>query len=241
MRGYNADEVRAFLQSLSAEWEQVLEDNRRLKSELERTQASLRSYTDMEEIMRKTLYQAEQSSMATMDAARRDAELKLAAAEQQAREIRAEAQLERQREEMRLQDLLEKRATIMGQLRAFLKNELDQLQHHEANLIGRSQPLDLPLSPTAEAIQEVQTTVAPVPTPTPEAPRRPEPLPEVPPKPEAVPSLEPIRMAAPQDPILPEKPTPRPVAQKRQGSSFFDQAIQHSDKSAIIESLSEDL
>ncbi|MEO0640358.1 MAG: DivIVA domain-containing protein, partial [Bacteroidota bacterium] len=62
LRGYDKDEVDAFLLALSQEWEHQLEAYRSLKEELEKTQSKYNTLKEVEDILHKTLMQAEQSS-----------------------------------------------------------------------------------------------------------------------------------------------------------------------------------
>lgn len=246
MRGYNTDEVRAFLQSLSTEWEQALDENKRLKSELDKTQERLKNFTDMEDIMRKTLYQAEQSSKAAVEAAARDAQLKIAEAEQRAKAIIAQAELERQKEEMKLQELVDKKAAIIGQLKSFLKSELDHIGQYEENQVRRSTPrsepvvipqrleLEVPPPVITAPVEPQKTAQAPKPEPVAEAPRM-----EVTPMPKALerelPLFEPEAQPAAEQKVE-RTQTPAEKAQ-----SFFDKIAGQNQKSAIISELSKGL
>ncbi|MEM9984002.1 MAG: DivIVA domain-containing protein, partial [Bacteroidota bacterium] len=67
MRGYDREEVHAFLQALAQEWEQQLVAHKDLKEELERTKASYRTLKEVEDMLHRTLMQAEQSARDTVE------------------------------------------------------------------------------------------------------------------------------------------------------------------------------
>jgi cell division initiation protein len=234
MRGYNADEVRAYLQSLSQEWERVLDDNKRLKGELDKATERLKSYTEMEDIMRKTLHQAEQTARSTQEAAQREAELKIAEASQRAKAIIAEAELERSQIQHSMQDLLDKKHQVVGQLKAFLKSELQEIASYEENLVRK-------MAQTAKALMpppapEPAMPVAPEAARAPEAPVAAQPAPQAP-TPNPVPRAEaPVEKSAPA-PVA--EPAPL-VSLKPDSRSFFEQVLQPAKPPVVID-LSQDL
>jgi cell division initiation protein len=131
LRGYDKDEVAAFLNSVSMEWERFLEDHRRTKIELDKTTASLDNLRQVETALHKTLLQAEETSKTTMEHAKRDAELKLAEADSKAKEIVKRAIEERSRVEMQINELISRRNEILQQLKSYLQAQTERLQTFE--------------------------------------------------------------------------------------------------------------
>ena len=70
LRGYNRVEVDAFLHEVSQALENQIEANRALTSEIEKLKASYHTLKEVENMLHKTLMQAEHSSRATMENAR---------------------------------------------------------------------------------------------------------------------------------------------------------------------------
>jgi cell division initiation protein len=157
IRGFDPDEVKAFLQTLAQEWENQLSENRSLKAELKATQESLQHFREMESMLHKTLLQAEQSSKATLENAQREAEIRLQEAEQQAQQLlhaaRVESEMKKQEAEQRAVGILSqayedrsrierevhqlnmRRNEILSQLSLFLTSQLERIQsfsQHEA-------------------------------------------------------------------------------------------------------------
>lgn len=131
LRGYDKDEVTAFLNTLSMEWERFVEDYRRQKAELEKTQASLDSLRQVESALHKTLLQAEETSKTTMEHAKRDADLKLAEAESKAKELIHRSMEERSRIDMQINELVSRRNEILQQLKSYLQAQAERLKTFE--------------------------------------------------------------------------------------------------------------
>lgn len=131
LRGYDTEEVRAFLQTLSDEWEQQQHDMRQMKAHLDQLQADYNSLKKVENMLHKTLLQAEQSAKHTMDNALQKAELKIQAAEAQAREIvrRSEDSIVTLNQD--IDKLDSRKEEVILHLEVFLKSQLDRLRAFE--------------------------------------------------------------------------------------------------------------
>lgn len=76
-RGYEKDEVNAFLVTLSQEWERVLDENKECRIKLEATEREVTKLREVESSLYKTLKTAEDTGANVIDQARRTAELHL--------------------------------------------------------------------------------------------------------------------------------------------------------------------
>lgn len=76
-RGYEKDEVNAFLVTLSQEWERVLDENKECRIKLEATEREVSKLREVESSLYKTLKTAEDTGANVIDQARRTAELHL--------------------------------------------------------------------------------------------------------------------------------------------------------------------
>jgi cell division initiation protein len=167
LRGFDPDDVKAFLHSLSNEWETVLVENKTLKIELEKTKETLNGYKEMESMLHRTLMQAEQSSRLVHENAQREAELKIMEAEQQANQLIQSASLEselklqeaeqrslhiinrsydeRSRIEMEINQLLHRRNEILNQLHLYLNSQLERIKAFQ-----KEETVQLTITPTEE-------------------------------------------------------------------------------------------
>jgi len=90
-RGYEKEEVDAFLLSLSQEWERVMEENKDIRRKLEMAERELGRLKDVEASLFKTLKTAEDTGAHMIDHANKTAELHLREAQMKAEAIMSEA------------------------------------------------------------------------------------------------------------------------------------------------------
>lgn len=76
-RGINKEEVHAFLISLSHEWERMLDENKELKSDVQKLEREVQKLREVETTLFKTLKTAEDTGANVIDQANRTAELHL--------------------------------------------------------------------------------------------------------------------------------------------------------------------
>jgi len=88
LRGFDKDEVNAFLTSMSQEWERVLDESKSLKIKLEGSEKEVQKLREIESSLFKTLKTAEDTGVNMIDQANKAAELHLKEAQ-----INAEAVL----------------------------------------------------------------------------------------------------------------------------------------------------
>ena len=100
-RGYDIDEVNAFLNSLSQEWERVMNDNKLLKMQLEIAEKELNKLRDVEMTLFRTLKTAEETSNHITEQANRTAEKYIQESRQKTDETIVEA---RRKASMIIQD-----------------------------------------------------------------------------------------------------------------------------------------
>ena len=139
-RGYDREEVDAFLHALSQEWERQLEASKAIKEELDRVQSSYNTLKEVENMLHKTLIQAEQSSRDTLDNARQKAEIKLREADAQANEIVRKGIEDRDGVQKEISELSRKRDQLLIQLRGFLKTQLDYLDTYQLTELPPAKP-----------------------------------------------------------------------------------------------------
>jgi cell division initiation protein len=92
-RGYEKDEVNAFLLTLSQEWERVLDENKECRIKLEATEREVSKLREVESSLYKTLKTAEDTGANVIDQARRTAELHLKESQLKADALINEAKL----------------------------------------------------------------------------------------------------------------------------------------------------
>lgn len=91
-RGFDVEEVYAFLEVVREEMEDLLRENAALKEQLYRAESQIKEYRDMETTLRETLMTAQQMVEEYKTNARKEAELMIREAELKADAILKEAQ-----------------------------------------------------------------------------------------------------------------------------------------------------
>lgn len=90
-RGYEKEEVDAFLLSLSQEWERVMEENKELRKRLEITEKEVSRLREVENSLFKTLKNAEDTGAQVIGSAQRTADLHIKEAQMKSEGILNEA------------------------------------------------------------------------------------------------------------------------------------------------------
>jgi cell division initiation protein len=130
-QGYNKDDVHNYLNNLSLEWERMVEDHKRVKTELEKTSSALDNLRQVESALHKTLLQAEETSKSTIENAKTTADLRIQEAEAKAKEMLRTAIEDRSRVEMQINELVARRNEILNQLKSYLSAQTERLRTFE--------------------------------------------------------------------------------------------------------------
>ena len=130
-RGYDPEEVGAFLQMVATQWEEIRDEHQGLNSKLGELRAKLDHYEKVEEALEEALRITRESSDKTMRNAEEKAQALIDKAEFEARQTEEHAQQtvnEIRRQASRLNDY---RLELMARLRALLTSETELLARYE--------------------------------------------------------------------------------------------------------------
>ncbi|NIW00437.1 DivIVA domain-containing protein [Candidatus Saccharibacteria bacterium] len=137
LRGYDKDEVQAFLNLMSNEWEHMVAKNRELENRIDELEEKLKHYERVEEALHETLQTAKESAEQKLTGARKDARNKIEKAEMEAESIIREATQQRQQVRQSIIRLLDRRKEIISGIRSYLEmaqESLEQFSKDEAAL-----------------------------------------------------------------------------------------------------------
>ncbi|GAA4406844.1 DivIVA domain-containing protein [Nibrella viscosa] len=141
LRGYKSEEVDAFLNSLSQEWERIISENKMLKMQLELAEKELNKLKEVELILFKTLKTAEDTSSQITEQANRAAEQYLGESRQKADEVLAEA---RKKSAILVQDAENQaryiKENILNDLKS-IESDFKAMERYKENLIVQIQAL----------------------------------------------------------------------------------------------------
>ncbi len=87
LRGYDREEVEAFLALLAAEFEELIKETMALRDETRRKDEEIAEYRSRERTMQETLITAQKASEEIRESARKEAEITISEAELQAEKI----------------------------------------------------------------------------------------------------------------------------------------------------------
>lgn len=142
LRGYDKDEVQAFLNLVSNEWEHLVAKNRELENRIDDLEEKLKHYERVEEALHETLQTAKESAEQKLTGARKDARNKIEKAEMEAESIIREATQQRQQIRQSIIRLLDRRKEIIGGMQSYLElaqESLEQFSKDEAALFDPPQ------------------------------------------------------------------------------------------------------
>lgn len=120
LRGYDKDEVNAFLLTLSQEWERVLDEGKEFRIKLEAAEREVTKLREVESSLYKTLKTAEDTGANVIEQANKTAELHLKETQLNAEAILNEAKL-------KAKDAIELAESTAKQMVAEMEDRLKQL------------------------------------------------------------------------------------------------------------------
>lgn len=127
LRGYDKDEVNAFLQTLSQEWERSLDESKEIRIKLEATEREVSKLREVESSLFKTLKTAEDTGANVIGQANKTAELILRENQMKADSILNEAK-------NKAKNTIEEAEMISKQMMAEMEERLKTLGQHYKTL-----------------------------------------------------------------------------------------------------------
>ena len=127
LRGFDKDEVNAYLQSLSQEWERTLDDVKEIRIKYEATEREVSKLREVESSLYKTLKTAEDTGAHVIDQANKTAELMLREAQMNADSMMNEAKT-------KAKNAIEEAEFISRQMLAEMEERLKTLGQHYKTL-----------------------------------------------------------------------------------------------------------
>ncbi len=127
LRGYDKDEVSAFLQSLSQEWERTLDETKEMRIKMEATEREVNKLREVESSLFKTLKTAEDTGANVIDQANKTAALILRESQ-----LNADAMLNEAK--TKAKNTIEEAESISKQMLAEMEERLKMLGQHYRNL-----------------------------------------------------------------------------------------------------------
>lgn len=125
VRGYQAEEVEKFLDTVSKEFESLYTENFELREKVQRFEQELKQYKQLEGTLQQTMVLAQQTAEEVKQSARHEAELMLKTAEQEKAQRFQETQRKLDAVNEEIEELMKRRELVRTQLKSFLRAQLD--------------------------------------------------------------------------------------------------------------------
>lgn len=157
MRGFDCDEVRAFLNTLADEYEAVLMDSKQIRERTLEMEDKLGEYQRMEKNLRDTLLTAERLTQETRETATREGELIIRDAEMKARGVLEECRLRTEELRREITGLRKEKETYLARFRSLAEAQIQFIDTHRTDF----EDLDRRLTDIVDSVVTRTGTAAP--------------------------------------------------------------------------------
>jgi cell division initiation protein len=128
MRGYNVDEVQAFLNKLASQFEEVIAENKSLQREVESLNQQVSEFRKMEKNLQDTLLKTQESFTQSIESAKKQSELIIREAEIKASQILKNAEENANEIRHSVISLREEKDLIIARLKAIVNTQANLLE-----------------------------------------------------------------------------------------------------------------
>ncbi|MCD6307662.1 MAG: DivIVA domain-containing protein [Candidatus Latescibacteria bacterium] len=128
-RGFDPDEVLAFLDLVSIEFENLIRENSQLKDRVSSFDMQLKKYHDIENTLRETLLSAQRAREETINTAKKHADVIIREAEVKAASIVEEGRRELSRLKSVSTDLKIRKDNYLTKIRSLITSQLEMLEN----------------------------------------------------------------------------------------------------------------
>lgn len=128
VRGYDKDEVKAFLEKLADEYERLQSDNDKLKSEIDRYEDQMKEYKKIEKNLQTAMLSATESTTKAVDSAKKQTALMVKEAELKASQLIEKAKENANAIRDAVLKLREEKKLLVARLRAMIDSQSSFLE-----------------------------------------------------------------------------------------------------------------
>lgn len=131
VRGFDCDEVRAFLATLADEYETVLVDNKQIRDTLMEQEDKISEYKNMERTLRDTLMTAEKLMQETKETATREGEIIIMGAHQKAKGVLEECRIRTEELRREIVGLRKEKETYLARFKGLAEAQISFVEAHK--------------------------------------------------------------------------------------------------------------
>jgi cell division initiation protein len=143
VRGFDIEEVQAFLTTAATDFEELLRENMELRAEKTALMQELQNYKKLEDSLRSLVSQAEKAATESTESLKKTAEIVKREAQLSADQLLSEARQEMVRAKAKLAEVKNLRETIVKTIRTILTAQLDMLSSLENELLKEELSADV--------------------------------------------------------------------------------------------------
>ncbi|MFC1606653.1 DivIVA domain-containing protein [Candidatus Latescibacterota bacterium] len=130
IRGFDVDEVTAFLDMISVEYENMIRENALMNEKVANLDTQLKKYRDIESTLRETLLSAQKAREDTISSAKRQSEVIIREAEVKAAAIIEDGRNTLSRLKNSFHELKIQKDSYLTKIKALTKAQLDMLEQY---------------------------------------------------------------------------------------------------------------
>lgn len=123
MRGYNIDEVQAFLDKVASEMEELINENEALEQEVESLNSKVNEFQKIEKNLQDTLIKAQENTTKTLESAKNQTSMLIKEAENKASQILEKANNSADEIRNAVMNLREEKDLIIARLKAIVNTQ----------------------------------------------------------------------------------------------------------------------
>jgi cell division initiation protein len=131
VRGFDCDEVRAFLTTLADEYEAVLVDNKQIRERVMAQEDKIAEYKTMERTLRDTLMTAEKLMQETRETANKEGEIIIQGAHQKAKSILEECRMRTEELRREIVGLRKEKETYLARFKGLAEAQIAFVETHK--------------------------------------------------------------------------------------------------------------
>ena len=143
VRGFDIEEVQAFLTTAATDFEELLRENMELRAEKTALMQELQNYKKLEDSLRSLVSQAEKAATESTESLKKTAEIVKREAQMSADQLLSEARQEMVKAKAKLGEVKNLRETIVKTIRTILTAQLDMLSSLENELLKEELSADV--------------------------------------------------------------------------------------------------
>lgn len=134
VRGYDRDEVKAFLEKLSDEFERIQTENDKLKTDLDRMEDQMKEYRRIEKNLQSALLSATENSSKAVESTKKQTALILKEAELKAAQLIENAKENANKIRESVLKLREERKLLIAKIKAMIDTQASLLEFNVENI-----------------------------------------------------------------------------------------------------------